>query len=63
MRYDLVIAGQLVSMREGAADLVNGLLHYTPSLTEVAIVVGAISLCLLLYTLAERLLPLSPDEH
>jgi len=63
MRYDLVVAGQLVSMREDAANLVNGLLQYTPSLTEVAIVVGAISLCLLLYTLAERLLPLNPDEH
>jgi molybdopterin-containing oxidoreductase family membrane subunit len=63
MRYDLVVAGQLVSMREGAADLVGGLLHYAPSLTEVAIVVGAISLCLFLYTLAEHLLPLREEEH
>jgi molybdopterin-containing oxidoreductase family membrane subunit len=62
MRYDLVIAGQLVSMRENAADLVGGLLRYTPSLTEVAIVVGAISTCLFLYTLAEHLLPLQGDE-
>jgi molybdopterin-containing oxidoreductase family membrane subunit len=63
MRYDLVVAGQLVSMREGAADLVGGLLHYAPSLTEVAIVVGAISLCLFLYTMAEHLLPLGEEEH
>lgn len=63
MRYDLVIAGQLVSMREGTADLAEGLLVYTPSATEIAIVVGAISACLLLYTLAERLLPLSSSEH
>lgn len=62
MRYDLVIAGQLVSMREGAGDLVNGLLQYTPSLVEVAIVVGAISTCLFLYTLAEKILPLE-SEH
>lgn len=62
MRYDLVIAGQLVSMREGTADLVGGLLHYTPSVTEIAIVIGAISTCLLLYTIAERLLPLESDH-
>ena len=62
MRYDLVIAGQLVSMREGAGDLVNGLLRYTPSLVEVAIVIGAISTCLFLYTMAEKFLPLE-SEH
>lgn len=63
MRYDLVVAGQLVSMREGAADLTNGLLQYTPSITELAIVIGAISLCLFLYTLAEHFLPLQAEEH
>ena len=63
MRYDLVIGGQIVSMREGTADLVNGLLQYTPSVTELAIVVGSICTCLFLYTLAERLLPLSSEEH
>ncbi len=62
MRYDLVIAGQLVSMREGTADLVGGLLQYSPSVTEIAIVIGAISTCLLLYTIAERLLPLESDH-
>ncbi len=63
MRYDLVIIGQLVSMREGTANLVNGLLQYTPSVTEIAITIGAICTCLFLYTLAERLLPLAPDEQ
>ena len=63
MRYDLVIVGQLVSMREETANLVNGLLQYTPSITEIAITVGAICTCLFLYTLAERLLPLDPEEH
>lgn len=59
MRYDLVIAGQMVSMRpeavEGAG---HGLLHYFPSFTEIGIVVGAICLCLFLYTLAERVFDL-----
>lgn len=63
MRYDLVVAGQLFSMREGAADLTNGLLSYVPSITELAIVIGAISLCLFLYTLAEHLLPLDVEEE
>lgn len=63
MRYDLVIAGQLVSMREGTADLIGGLLQYTPSATEIAIVVGSISTCLLLYTLAEKFLPLDSTDH
>jgi len=63
MRYDLVIGGQLVSMRAGTSDLRDGLLHYVPSVTEFAIVIGAISACLLLYTLAERFLPLDTDEH
>ncbi len=54
MRYDLVIAGQLVPMREGVSELTNGLLSYVPSMTEIGIVVGAISVCLFLYTLAEK---------
>ncbi len=56
MRYDLVIAGQLVSMRpehvEGGG---HQLLHYVPSLTEIGIVIGSIALCLFLYTLAEKI--------
>ena len=58
-----MIVGQLVSMRQGTADLVGGLLQYSPSITELAIVAGAISGCLLVYTLAERYLPLDAEEH
>ncbi len=58
MRYDLVIAGQLVPVREGSGELVNGLLQYFPSVTEIAIVVGAICLCLLLYSAAEKIFDL-----
>ncbi|HKJ63898.1 MAG TPA: NrfD/PsrC family molybdoenzyme membrane anchor subunit [Desulfopila sp.] len=58
MRYDLVIAGQLVPMRVEGAENVSPLLHYAPSITEIAIVVGAISLCMLLYIFAERKLDL-----
>ena len=63
MRYDLVVVGQLVTMREGTAELVGGLLHYSPSATEIAIVIGSLCTCLFLYTLAERMLPLDSDEH
>jgi molybdopterin-containing oxidoreductase family membrane subunit len=42
MRYDLVIGGQLVSMREGTANLIGGLLQYYPSASEIAITIGAI---------------------
>lgn len=62
MRYDLVIAGQLVPMREDFAEPVNHLLSYTPSPSELGIVFGAIALSLALYTLAEKILPLAPSE-
>ncbi len=62
MRFDMVVSGQMVSMRAGTADLRDGLLHYIPSMTEVSIVIGAISACLLLYTLAEKYLPLDVEE-
>lgn len=58
MRYDLVVAGQLVPVREGSGELTNGLLQYFPSVTEIAIVIGAICLCLLLYSAAEKIFDL-----
>lgn len=58
MRYDLVIAGQIVPMREGAAEGPAHLLQYFPSFAEMAIVAGAIAFCLFLYTLAEKFLPM-----
>lgn len=63
MRYDLVVAGQLVPMREGTGALTNGLLSYTPSGVEIAIVIGALTTCMFLYTMAEKLLPLEGGEH
>ena len=57
MRYDLVIAGQLVPMREDLAEPVSHLLSYVPSASEIGIVAGSIALSLLLYTLAEKFLP------
>lgn len=65
MRYDLVIAGQLVPMREAAPGakvegaLSNGLVNYVPSFSEIAIVIGAISFCAFLYLAAEKYLNLS----
>jgi len=64
MRYDLVIAGQLYPMRapapgagvEGAT--ASGYVTYTPSFTEIAVVIGAIAFCCFLYLTAERVLNL-----
>ncbi|MEC9492350.1 NrfD/PsrC family molybdoenzyme membrane anchor subunit [Flexistipes sp.] len=67
MRYDLVIAGQLVPMREPAPGahvqgaLPNGLVSYTPSFTEVSIVIGAIAFCAFLYLMAEKYLNLNEE--
>jgi molybdopterin-containing oxidoreductase family membrane subunit len=63
MRYDLVIAGQIVPMRPSFAEGAESLLHYTPSLAEMAIVIGALCACLLLYILAEMKFNLSPAEE
>lgn len=63
MRYDLVVAGQLVPMRTDIGEGAPTLLSYSPSMAEMGIVVGAITLCLLLYTFAEQKLDLSPDAH
>ena len=52
-RYDFVIAGQLVPVV--GRDV---LWEYAPHWVEILTVVGAISLCLLLYTIGNRLLPL-----
>ncbi|WP_432822655.1 NrfD/PsrC family molybdoenzyme membrane anchor subunit [Trichloromonas sp.] len=63
MRYDLVIAGQIVPMREGSDGVVNGLLSYTPSLAEYGIVLGAMATCMFLYTLAEKVFDLEMKDH
>lgn len=64
MRYNLVVAGQLVPMRDDVEFVgANGLLSYTPSLTEIAIVLGGIGLCLLMYIAANLMFNLDADEH
>lgn len=63
MRYDLVLGGQLVPMRDNGQDLLGGLLAYTPSLAEYAIVGGALATCMFLYTLAEKMLDLEMKSH
>lgn len=63
MRYDMVIAGQLVPMRIDVAEGFNRWVWYVPSIAEITIVVGAIAACLLIYTLAERHLDLSVETH
>ncbi len=52
-RYDFVVAGQLVPIIGR-----DGLWQYTPSVIETLSVLGALSLCLLLYSLGSRLFPL-----
>ncbi|MBM9605668.1 NrfD/PsrC family molybdoenzyme membrane anchor subunit [Desulfopila inferna] len=63
MRYDLVVAGQLVPLRVDRAENVSTLLHYVPSLAEVTIVIAAICLCVLLYIMAERKLDLGGGKE
>ncbi len=52
-RYDFVVAGQLVPIIGR-----DGLWQYTPSVIETLSTLGALSLCLLLYSLGNRLFPL-----
>ncbi len=58
MRYDLVIAGQLVPMRANGGGSGHHLLRYVPSATEISLVIGALAVCLFLYTLAEKVFDL-----
>ncbi len=52
-RYDFVVTGQLVPIIGR-----DGLWQYTPSVIEALSALGALSLCLLLYSLGNRLFPL-----
>lgn len=64
MRYNLVVAGQLVPMRADAPGagvqgaIPGGLVSYSPSFSEWAVVIGAIGICVGLYLIAERYLNL-----
>jgi len=67
MRYNLVVAGQVVPMRAPAPGAgvqgatASGLVHYFPSFSEIAVVVGAIAICIALYLAAEKFLNLSEE--
>jgi molybdopterin-containing oxidoreductase family membrane subunit len=75
MRYNFVVAGQMFSLKPvvGLRDEVirygppfkgsaAGFLPYTPSLIEVAIVVGAIAAAILLFVVGTRMLKLRQEE-
>lgn len=59
-RYDFVIGGQMVALFKGS--WAHGLLNYTPSLTEWAVLATAVFLANVVYALGERLLALDGQE-
>jgi Ni/Fe-hydrogenase subunit HybB-like protein len=63
MRYDMVIAGQIVPMRDSSGTGRIGLLHYIPSVAEMGIVIGSVCACLLVYILIEKKFNLSSAKH
>lgn len=64
MRYNLVVAGQLLPLREDVHRVgADGLLTYTPSMVEIMIVVGGIGACLLMYIVANMIFNLDADEE
>ncbi len=67
MRYNLVIAGQSVPIRDlipGAPlAAVDQFASYFPSFTEIALVLGAFGITLFLYLLAERFFNLGEEQE
>ncbi len=64
MRYDMTVAGQIYPMRQGAKGLTDGLFTYSPSVSEILIVIGCIAFSALVYTLVEKFLSLDLEsEH
>ncbi len=55
-KYDLLIGGQSIESFAG------GFIPYFPDAGEILLFIGAIAVCLLLYTLGELLLPLETEE-
>lgn len=56
-RYEYVIGGQLVPLFKGSWE--SGLISYTPSMTEIGIVVLAVSVGILLYAFGDKKLNLA----
>ncbi len=64
MRYDLVVIGQLVPGFHGLGVLgQKELFSYTPSLHEIMITIGGLSLCGLMFLAGERLFDCHQDGH
>ncbi|MEW6433706.1 MAG: NrfD/PsrC family molybdoenzyme membrane anchor subunit [Myxococcota bacterium] len=76
MRYNFVLSGQMFSLKPVHGHLgetfayqppfkgsVEGFLSYTPSMTEVLIVVGAIAASILLYVGGTKILRLNPEAR
>ncbi len=55
MRYDMVIVGQIVPSLDGSYGF------YTPSSTEISILIGLVALSAFIYTVGQKIFPLS--EH
>ena len=60
-RYEYVVGGQLVPLFQGAWQ--DDLIAYTPSITEIGIVVLAVSIGILLYAFGDKKLSLSATPH
>lgn len=60
-RYEYVVGGQLIPMFKGA--WFDDLAPYTPSLTEIGVVVLAVSIGILLYAYGDKKLNLSETPH
>lgn len=54
MRYDYVIAGQMVPVQGETLHSAQEIIQYTPSLAAISIIIGAFALSMFLYTLAEK---------
>lgn len=67
MRYDLVhdtLAYPMTMLKRGEYEIAPTLIHYFPSITEIAIAIGAIGLTILGLYVAEKVFNLEPDpEH
>ncbi len=56
LRYDLLVSGQIVS------NWGHKFVEYTPSFSEISLVVGCLALCAVLYLVGDLLLNLDPDN-
>ncbi len=62
MRYDAVIAGQIIPVNSVYFDKVE-VLHYFPSIAEISLFISAAGVMGLLYVLGSRILRLEEENH